>query len=300
MSARRKAASLGALGAVSALLVSIAPGQASAHGTMFNPVSRVGACYAEGPENPKSQVCKDLVAQTGTQPLYDWNEVNIANAAGRHQQIIPDGKLCSANREKYKALDWARTDWPATNVSSGAIDFKYRVTAAHPGTMTVYITKDSYDPTKPLKWSDLESTPVAKTNVAKTASSGYYNFSGTLPDRSGRHLLYKIWQRNDSTEAFYSCSDVVFGQGGQNAAAPKAPTEKQVDAGESKSTVSHHGHGGDVPGEADAIRDKTLAQSADKAAVSTGGDSALQQGLFGVTAVGVTAACFLLLRRRKA
>ena len=71
-----------AVGAASALLVSVTPGQASAHGAVFNPVSRVAACYAEGPETPKSQVCKDLVAASGTQPLYDWNEVNIANANG--------------------------------------------------------------------------------------------------------------------------------------------------------------------------------------------------------------------------
>lgn len=302
MSARRKAASLGAVGAASALLVTFTPGQASAHGTMFNPVSRVAACYAEGPEGPKTQVCKDLVATSGTQPLYDWNEVNIANANGQHQKLIPDGKLCSANREKYKALDWARTDWPATQVSSGAFNFRYRVTAAHPGTMTVYITKQGYDPTKPLKWSDLETAPVAKVNVARTAPSGYYEFSGNLPNRTGRHLLYKVWQRNDSPEAFYSCSDVVFGGAAQ--ATAKAPTQQQLDAGASKSTVSHHGHGGDVPGERAAANKVaahhgSVALNAENTAAASGGDSVLPQTIAGTAAVGMTAACFLFFRRRR-
>ncbi|MEU5001864.1 lytic polysaccharide monooxygenase [Streptomyces sp. NPDC021622] len=299
MSARHKAASLGALGAASALLVSITPGQASAHGAVFNPVSRVAACYAEGPETPKSQVCKDLIAASGTQPLYDWNEVNIANANGQHQQLIPDGKLCSANREKYKALDWPRTDWPATQVTPGAFDFRFRVTAAHPGTMTVYITKDSYDPTKPLKWSDLESTPVATTATAKTSTTGYYEFSGTLPNKSGRHLLYKVWQRNDSPEAFYSCSDVVFGQGARTAGTPKSPTEKQLDAGESKSTVSHHGHGGDTAGEQNPAKDDAVALNAENTAAATEGDSAVPPALAGLTAAGLTAACFVFFRRRR-
>ena len=39
---------------------------------------------------------------------------NIGTAAGRHKQLIPDGKLCSAGRDKYRGLDLARGDWPAS------------------------------------------------------------------------------------------------------------------------------------------------------------------------------------------
>ncbi|MFD8208331.1 lytic polysaccharide monooxygenase [Streptomyces sp. NPDC059695] len=244
---RRTATGVAALSAAAAL-VSLTPTTASAHGAVFNPVSRVAACYAEGPETPKSQVCKDLVADSGTQPLYDWNEVNIANAAGQHQALIPDGKLCSANREKYRALDWARTDWPSTAVAAGSFDFKVRVTAAHSGTMTIYITKAGFDPTKPLKWSDLDATPVAVYNTTRTATDGFYNFTGNLPARTGRHIIYKVWQRNDSPEAFYSCSDVTFGGAAAGTPAQKqaqAPTEAKIAAGASLSTVSHAGHGGD-------------------------------------------------------
>jgi chitin-binding protein len=35
-----------------------------------------------------------------------------------------------------------------------------------------------------------------------------------VPSRSGRHIIYSIWQRfNGSNEAFYTCSDVNFGGG---------------------------------------------------------------------------------------
>ncbi|MFD3961431.1 MULTISPECIES: lytic polysaccharide monooxygenase auxiliary activity family 9 protein [Streptomyces] len=242
-SARRRIALASVVSA--ATLISLAPSPASAHGSVFGPVSRVSACFAEGPETPKSQVCKDLVADSGTQPLYDWNEVNIANADGRHQEIIPDGKLCSANREKYRALDWARTDWPATNVAAGSYDFNVRVTAPHLGTMTMYITKEGFDPTQPLKWSDLDPTPVGSYATPRTSDNGYYHFTGALPDRTGRHIVYKVWQRHDSPEAFYGCSDVVFGTAAPTAAKAKAPTETKIDAGTAHSTVSHHGHGGD-------------------------------------------------------
>ncbi len=29
--------------------------------------------------------------------------------------------------------------------------------------------------------------------------------------KSGRHIIYSIWQRSDSPEAFYNCVDVNFG-----------------------------------------------------------------------------------------
>src|SRR4051812_31953294 len=105
MSVRRNTAAVGAVGAAALLIGALTPGLASAHGALSTPVSRISGCYAEGPENPRSQVCKDLVADSGTQPLYDWNEVNIANANGQSRTIIPDGHLCSANRDKYRALD---------------------------------------------------------------------------------------------------------------------------------------------------------------------------------------------------
>ncbi|MFE9532800.1 lytic polysaccharide monooxygenase [Streptomyces sp. NPDC006691] len=289
MSARRTAASLGVLGATSLTVLGLTPTTASAHGAMFNPVSRIAACYAEGPEHPVSQVCKDLVADSGTQPLYDWNEVNIANANGQSRQLIPDGKLCSANRDKYRALDWARTDWPSTSVAAGRFDFKFRVTAAHSGTMTVYITKDGFDPTKPLKWSDLDNTPVATYQTPRTATDGYYNFSGTLPARTGRHIIYKVWQRDDSPEAFYSCSDVVYGG---TAKAAAAPTEQKIAAGASHSTVSHHGHGGDP------VTPTTASASASTPATPAK-NSAAPQALAAASAASVAGGGFLLLRRRR-
>src|SRR5206468_5906022 len=123
------------------LLGMLAIQPASAHGSMANPVSRVYACFLEGPEHPVSQVCKDAIAAGGTQPLYDWMEVNILNANGNHMSLIPDGHLCSANRDKYKAFDAARSDWAATNVSAGGFTFTFRATAPHRGTFFLYLTR---------------------------------------------------------------------------------------------------------------------------------------------------------------
>lgn len=255
MTVRRKVAGIAALGFAPLLLTTVTASPAAAHGSMSDPVSRVSTCFAEGPESPKSAACKAAVKASGPQAFYDWNEVNIPNAAGKHKQIIPDGKLCGAGRDKYKGLDLPRADWPASKMKAGKHTFGYQATAPHKGSFELYITKAGYDASKPLKWSDLAAKPFAKV-TNPTLKNGSYVIEGTVPKRSGRHLIYSVWQRSDSPEAFYTCSDVTFGgkspagatAGGDTAsdpAAPAAPDDAQIDKGMEKSTVDHQGHGGD-------------------------------------------------------
>ncbi|RSS52722.1 lytic polysaccharide monooxygenase [Streptomyces sp. WAC01280] len=243
MTSRRTAAAVTATALLG--LSGLASAPAFAHGSMTDPVSRVSACYAEGPEAPRSAACKAAVAASGAQAFYDWNAVNIANAAGKHRELIPDGKLCSAANDKYRGLDLARADWPASKLASGAHTFRYKGTAPHRGSFELYVTKDGYDPSKPLAWSDLEAKPFV-TVTDPRMENGDYVFEGTLPKKSGRHLIYSIWQRSDSPEAFYTCSDVVFGEEtGGTAPAPtaSAPSEEQIEDGKDESSVEHGGHG---------------------------------------------------------
>ncbi|MFF8832767.1 lytic polysaccharide monooxygenase [Streptomyces sp. NPDC015131] len=254
MTARRSAAATVVLGVAPLALAGLAASPAAAHGTLTDPVSRVSACYAEGPESPDSAACRAAVAASGPQAFYDWNEVNIADAAGKHRQVIPDGKLCSAGRDKYRGLDLPRGDWPSSPMTAGKHTFRYKATAPHKGSFALYLTKEGYDPAKPLKWSDLEAKPFA-TVTNPRLENGEYVFDGTVPARSGRHLVYSVWQRSDSPEAFYTCSDVVFGKdngqaGGGAAPAPtaSAPSDAQIEQGAGQSTVDHGGHGGDEHG----------------------------------------------------
>ncbi|MER6308815.1 lytic polysaccharide monooxygenase [Streptomyces sp. NPDC001657] len=260
MTVRRKATGIALAGIAPLALTVLCAGPAVAHGSLSDPVSRVLACYAEGPESPKSAACKAAVQAGGAQAFYDWNGVRDGNAGGRSKEKIPDGKLCSAGNAEFKGLDLPRADWPASKVRAGKHTFRYKATAPHKGSFELYLTKPGYDPTKPLKWSDLESKPFVKVTDPKL-TNGEYVFDGTVPQRSGRHLIYSIWQRSDSPEAFYTCSDVVFGKGSGgagSAAAPTAPapaasvpTDGQIAAGADKSSMDmgqhgHHGGGHDV------------------------------------------------------
>jgi chitin-binding protein len=208
---RRKLAITGALIAAVPVLAIIGPASpAGAHGTLSDPPSRIWVCdKLENPEKPTSEGCKAAVALGGAAPMYDYNEVSLLDAGGQSQSKIPDGKLCSAGRDKFRGLDIATTGWTAKSVKPGPLTVSYFATAPHASSQfTYFITKNGFNPTSPLKWSDLEQIADFKNqNPTQTTT-----WTITLPKRSGRHILYSIWQRSvGSQEAFYTCSDVDFG-----------------------------------------------------------------------------------------
>ncbi|SNS88648.1 chitin-binding protein [Streptosporangium subroseum] len=222
MHMRHKVAATAATLMVGSLLALLPSTPAISHGTLSNPPSRVYVCKNENPENPTSAACKAAVAAGGTQAFYDWNEVSRLDAGGQHRQIIPDGKLCSAGRDKYRGLDLARTDWPATRISPGPLTVTYHATAPHANSnFEFYITKQSWNPSQPLRWSDLELIKTFNNQNPTT----FTNWTINIPQRSGRQLIYSIWQRIvGSTEAFYTCSDVDFGGGTTNPNPTPTPT----------------------------------------------------------------------------
>jgi predicted carbohydrate-binding protein with CBM5 and CBM33 domain len=187
-----------------------------AHGSLESPASRTYACYLQGPQNPTTPACQAAVTAGGTQPLYDWFGVLNSNAAGRTVGYIPDGQLCSGANPKYAAYDVPRADWPATNLNAGSpFTFTYGAWVPHPGYFRFYVTNSTYNPTKPLTWANLQSTPFLTVNPEPAVVNGAYTMSGTLPSNvTGRQIIYVVWTRSDSNETFYSCSDVVFGVGG--------------------------------------------------------------------------------------
>lgn len=212
MSPKRRIACVTVLLGIPILVSALFTSPASAHGSMQSPISRVYSCYLENPEQPTNPACQAAIADGGTQAFYDWNGVRIADANGNSRSLIPDGQLCSAGDPEFKGLDLPRNDWPSTNMpaAGSTYTFQWKVTAVHKGTFSLYLTNSTYDPTQPLKWSNLDSTPFL-TATDPPAVNGVQSMTGQLPQGlHGRQLIYLILQRSDSPEAFYSCSDVVF------------------------------------------------------------------------------------------
>lgn len=199
----------GAAVAAPLLLLFWAAGPAQAHGAPTDPVSRVYACSPSG-GSAGTAACKAAIAASG-QNFVAWDNLRVADVNGRDRQVIPDGKLCSGNLAAYRGLDLARADWPATELTPGArLTMTYASTIAHTGTFKLYLTKPGYDPAKPLTWSELPAQPFAEVKDPPL-TNGAYHFGATLPaDRTGRQLLYTIWQNSSTSDTYYSCSDVVF------------------------------------------------------------------------------------------
>jgi predicted carbohydrate-binding protein with CBM5 and CBM33 domain len=130
---------------------------------------------------------------------------------GRDRQTIPDGQLCSGGIAHFGGLDLARADWPATRLRAGkAVTVRYRATIPHSGTFRMYVTRDGYDPTRRLRWADLERTPF-RTATDPRYEGGAYVFAATMPRaKTGRHIVYTVWQNSETADTYYSCSDVVF------------------------------------------------------------------------------------------
>lgn len=223
-------ASLAMLGAV----------DASAHGYVTSPKARVLVCNENNPETPSLPACIAAKA-AGNIGFYSPQSIAIGGAKDNHQQLIPDGKLCSAGVSGYEGLDLARNDWPATQVQPGVKEFVWTNTAQHK-TMyfRYYITKQGFNPgAAPLKWSDLEqihqSTPAGQEANSRHAVN--------LPQRTGKHIVYSIWQRDysDAPEGFYQCIDVEFGSNSSSSVAvssSKPSSTSSSIASSSSSSVS--------------------------------------------------------------
>ncbi|HEY7485211.1 MAG TPA: lytic polysaccharide monooxygenase [Streptosporangiaceae bacterium] len=226
MTAVRKLAAIGAVIGVAPLLTTLLAGPADAHGAMAGPMSRTMGCGPEGGRYARSKACQAAMKVSGAQALRDWDNLRVSGVAGRDRQKIPDGRLCSGGLAAYKGLDLARADWPATRLTSGApFTFTYRETIPHRGAFKLYITRNGYNPLRRLRWADLETRPFAVV-TDPPIRDGSYIIKGRLPrGKSGRHLIYTIWQNSSTPDTYYSCSDVVFGgKAGGAAAARKSRT----------------------------------------------------------------------------
>jgi chitin-binding protein len=210
-------------GGIAAALACALPALASAHGDLAAPAGRTTVCHLLNRDAPPCAAAW----RADPQALYDWMEVNLGDVAGRHRERIPDGQLCSAGRAKYAAFDAPGGGWPATSIQPGRQTFSYNAVAPHATQyFRLYLTKEGWDDTRALRWDDLELIYDSGRRPAEASPQ----FAVDVPARTGHQLLYLVWQRSDSPEAFYSCADVRFSGDGPvvapmpTAAAPDAPT----------------------------------------------------------------------------
>ncbi|GAA1256814.1 lytic polysaccharide monooxygenase [Sphaerisporangium rubeum] len=191
-------------------------GTASAHGSTINPASRNYGCWSRWGndfQNPNMQQQDPMcwqAWQTDVNAMWNWNGLFREGVAGNHQGAIPNGQLCSGGRTengRYRAMDTPGA-WKTTALSR---TFNINLMdQAHHGAdyIKVYITRQGYNATTtPLSWSNLELI----TTTGRYAQAGnYYINNINAGSRTGRHVVYTIWQASHTDQSYYFCSDVTF------------------------------------------------------------------------------------------
>jgi predicted carbohydrate-binding protein with CBM5 and CBM33 domain len=210
VSIRLRAAAI--LTATAALLVGFTP-TASAHGSATDPPSRNYGCWQRWGsdfQNP-AMATQDPMCwqawQADPNAMWNWNGLYREQVAGNHQAAIPDGQLCSGGRTqapRYNSMDTVG-DWKAANKPRNFTVNIYDQALHGADYYRVYITKQGFNPiTQPLKWSDLELVK----EIGKTPPQNNTQIPVDAGNRTGRHIVYTIWQASHMDQSYYFCSDI--------------------------------------------------------------------------------------------
>lgn len=209
--------SLFALASVVVGLFVAFPSAAQAHGSTSDPVSRNYGCWQRWGsdfQNP-AMATQDPMCwqawQDNTNAMWNWNGLYRDGVGGNHQRALPDGTLCSGGQTeggRYRSMD-TPGNWRATTKPQRFRLNIYDQASHGADYLHVYITKQGFNPlTQRLRWSDIER--VATTG--RYAPSNNYAVDVNAGSRTGRHVVFTIWQASHSDQAYYLCSDVNFTQ----------------------------------------------------------------------------------------
>ena len=223
---------------VAALTVVLPAGPAQAHGNVIGPASRNYGCFLRWGDHfqDPAMATEDPMCyqawQADPNAMWNWNGLYREGVAGNHQGVIPDGQLCSAGHTqsgRYNAMDTVG-DWKATTVGNSFTVQVFDQALHGADYLWVYVTNPGFNPvTTPLKWSDLTRVAV----VGNTPASQWTPVTGgvqlTIPvaltGRTGRAMVYTIWQASHLDQSYYWCSDIDFGGGGgPTTTPPTTPT----------------------------------------------------------------------------
>ncbi|MCL7377607.1 MULTISPECIES: lytic polysaccharide monooxygenase [unclassified Streptomyces] len=176
----------------------LATGSASSHGYTDSPISRQKLCA-----NGTVTNCGNI----------QWEPQSVEGPKGFPAGGPADGKICSGGLGQFAQLDDPRGGaWPTTKVSSGqSYNFRWQFTARHATTdFKYYITKNGWNSNAPVTRAALDSQPFLTVPYNNQQPPATLSHSGTLPSKSGRHLIVAVWTIADTSNAFYACSDVQF------------------------------------------------------------------------------------------
>lgn len=175
----------------------LATGSANSHGYTESPISRQKLCA-----NGTVKGCGSI----------QYEPQSVEGQKGFPSAGPADGTICSGGNAGFSQLDDPRGGaWPATQVNAGSFTFNWRFTAPHrTSEFKYYITKQGWNPNSKITRANLESQPFLTVPYGGQQPPFQFSHTGTLPQRSGKHVIVAVWNVHDTPNAFYACSDVKF------------------------------------------------------------------------------------------
>ncbi|MEO3755582.1 lytic polysaccharide monooxygenase auxiliary activity family 9 protein [Streptomyces sp. B6B3] len=206
---------LAGLAAAMLLLTPWSTPNASAHGSVVDPLSRNYGClqrWGDDFQNPAMEQEDPMCWQAwqdDVNAMWNWNGLYREGTGGDYEAFIPDNQLCSAGQVesgRYNAMDTPGA-WTTSQINSTFTVDLYDQALHGADYLKVYVTKQGYDAeTDALDWGDLEL--LQSTDAY--APSEHYTTQVSAPGRSGHHVVYTVWKASHADQIYFICSDVTF------------------------------------------------------------------------------------------
>lgn len=204
--------------------------EVNAHGYVATPAAR----------GYQGSLDKNTLGWTAAMEKYGnviTNPQSLEAPKGFPQAGPEDGRIASANGGLGQISDFVLDEtgadrWVKQTVKTGQNTFSWYYTAPHSTTKWhYYITKNGWNPEKPIARKDLQLIGEVKHD-GSTASNNKSHQVNIPADHSGYHVVLAVWDVADTPNAFYNVIDVnVKGNGEITPPVeeiPAAPTNVKV------------------------------------------------------------------------
>jgi chitin-binding protein len=215
----------------------VASGSGFGHGLIEDPPARNWFCGSitrpdhVGNGVAQYPVCGNAFNAPGIEPTAGYSFMSVLTHTTGRAGIGPRANVCGFNSETWNGTPtvWDQPiDWPTNTMTAGPRLFTWNISwGPHFSDTTdfkYWITKPDfqYQVGKPLSFADFEEAPfcsLSYNDAAPNANADVIPNPGTakfqtrcnVPQRSGRHVIYAEWGRNQATfERFHGCIDAQF------------------------------------------------------------------------------------------
>jgi len=173
------------------------------HGFIDSPPSRAFLCSNSG--GNLNKMCGAV----------QYEPQSVEGRKGFPEAGPADGKIASGDNPRFDALnEQSSTRWHQVALKSGINTFNWTLTAAHSTTSwRFFITKQNWDPNKPLERADFDLTPFCKQLDNGKVPTSKVAITCDIPQRTGYQVILGVWDIADTGNAFYQVIDADISNG---------------------------------------------------------------------------------------